>query len=209
MLCIIDPHSLRWIWQKCIHRLCISNYGEEQKEFLWFINVSFKVTPTSQWAFQVVQSVKNLPAMQEIQEMWVWSLGQEDPLEEGLATHFSILARKIPWTEEPGGLPSIGLQRVGHNWSNWATNQLLLNAYPRTETKTHLGCTALTNRLWALQNLCREGFCCCAQTILVETHVLTVDLDTTSSFATRQLCDIRGVISPSWTSVSSHLKHRS
>ena len=147
MLCIIDPHSLRWIWQKCIHRLYISNYGEEQKESLWFINVSFKVTPTSQWTSQVVQSVKNLPAMQEMQEMWVWSLGQEDLLEEGMATHFSTLARKIPWTEEPNGLRSIGSQRVGHNWSNWATNQLLPSAYPRTETKTHLECTALTNRL--------------------------------------------------------------
>ena len=44
--------------------------------------------------------------------MWVHSLGQEDPLEEGMATHSSILAWEIPWTEEPGGLQSIGLQRV-------------------------------------------------------------------------------------------------
>ena len=42
--------------------------------------------------------------MQEMQETWVWSLGQEDPLEEGMATHSNILAWKIPWTEEPGGL---------------------------------------------------------------------------------------------------------
>ena len=48
--------------------------------------------------------VKNIPAMQEIQEMWVQSLGQEDPLEEGMATHSSILAWRFPWTEEPGGL---------------------------------------------------------------------------------------------------------
>ena len=48
--------------------------------------------------------VKNLPAVQETQEMWVQSLGQEDPLEEEVATHSSILAWKIPWTEEPGGL---------------------------------------------------------------------------------------------------------
>ena len=47
--------------------------------------------------------------------MWVWSLGQEDPLEEELATHSSILAWKIPWTEEPGGIQSMGLQRVGHD----------------------------------------------------------------------------------------------
>ena len=48
--------------------------------------------------------------MQEMQQMWVWSPGQEDSVEEGMATHSSILAGKIPWTEEPGGLQSIGLQ---------------------------------------------------------------------------------------------------
>ena len=56
--------------------------------------------------------IKNLPTMQEPQEMWVQSLGQEDPPEEGTATHFSILAWRISWKEEPGGLQSIGLQRV-------------------------------------------------------------------------------------------------
>ena len=55
----------------------------------------------------VAQTVKNLPAMQET---WVWSLGQEDPLEEEMATCSSILAWRIPWTEEPGGLQSMGLQ---------------------------------------------------------------------------------------------------
>ena len=54
--------------------------------------------------------VKNLPAMQET---WVQSLGQEDPLEEGMATNSNILAWRIPWTEEPGRLQSIGSQRVG------------------------------------------------------------------------------------------------
>ena len=56
--------------------------------------------------------VKNLPAMQEI---WVQSLGLEDPLEKERATHSNILAWKIPWTEEPDRLQSVGLQRVGHN----------------------------------------------------------------------------------------------
>ena len=55
--------------------------------------------------------VKNPPAMQDSQEMQVQSLGQEDPLEEGMATHSSILAWKIPRTEEPGKLQSIGLER--------------------------------------------------------------------------------------------------
>ena len=56
--------------------------------------------------------VKNPPAMQETQEMWVQSLSLEDLLEEGMATHFSILAWRIPQTEEPGRLQSMGLQRV-------------------------------------------------------------------------------------------------
>ena len=56
--------------------------------------------------------VKNLPAKQETQ---VQSLGQEDTLEKGMATHSMIFAQKIPWTEEPGGLQSMGSQRVGRN----------------------------------------------------------------------------------------------
>ena len=66
------------------------------------------------WASLVAQMVKTLPAMQEIR---VQSLRLEDPLEKEMATHSSILAWKIPWTEEPGGLQSIGSQRVRHNWA--------------------------------------------------------------------------------------------
>ena len=60
----------------------------------------------------MVQMVKNLPAMQET---LVQSLGLEDPLEKGMATHSSILAWRIPGAEEPGGLPSMGSHRVGHD----------------------------------------------------------------------------------------------
>ena len=56
------------------------------------------------------------PLMQEMQEKWVWSLGQEDPLEEGMATHSNILAWKIPWTEEPGGLQFMGSQWIRRDW---------------------------------------------------------------------------------------------
>ena len=63
-------------------------------------------------AYLVAQTVKNLPAMLET---WVRSLGQEDPQEKGMATHSSILDWRIPWTEELGGLQSMGLQRVGHD----------------------------------------------------------------------------------------------
>ena len=59
----------------------------------------------------VAQTVKNLPAVQETQ---VQSLGQEDPLEKGMATQSSVLAWKIPWTEEPGSLLYTGLQRIRH-----------------------------------------------------------------------------------------------
>ena len=60
----------------------------------------------------VAQTVKNPPA---ILETWVRSLGWEDPLEKGMATHSSILAWRIPWTEEPGGLQCTGSQKVGHD----------------------------------------------------------------------------------------------
>ena len=64
------------------------------------------------WASLMSEMVKNLPAMWETQ---VESLGQEDPMEREMATHSSVLASEIPWTEQPGGLQSLGLQRVGHN----------------------------------------------------------------------------------------------
>ena len=80
---------------------------QQQKAKLWY----------SVGAFLVAQMIKNLPAMQET---WVLSLGWEDPLAKGMATYSSILVQKIPWREEPGGLQSMGLHRVGHNWSNLA-----------------------------------------------------------------------------------------
>ena len=62
--------------------------------------------------FSSGSAVKNLPAKQET---WVRPLGQEDPLENEMATHFSVLAWEIPWTEEPDRLQSMGSQRVGHD----------------------------------------------------------------------------------------------
>ena len=61
----------------------------------------------------VAQMVKKLPTMRET---WLWSLSREDLLEKGLATHSSILAWRIPWTEEPGGLQTVGSQRVRYDW---------------------------------------------------------------------------------------------
>ena len=66
------------------------------------------------WASLVAQLVKHLSTMRETQ---VWSLGREDPLEKEMATQTSILAWKIPWTEDPGRLQFMGLQRVRHDWA--------------------------------------------------------------------------------------------
>ena len=72
------------------------------------------------WSSQVALLVKNLPANAgEVRDAGQ-SLGGEDPLEEAMATHSSILAWEIPWTEKPGGVQSIGSHRVGHDWSNLA-----------------------------------------------------------------------------------------
>ena len=76
--------------------------------------------------------VKNLPAVQEIP---VQSLGLDDPLEKEMATHSSILAWKISWTEEPGELQSTGSQRVRHNW---ATNTYLLSQIRAFSKEQHL-----------------------------------------------------------------------
>ena len=63
----------------------------------------------------MIQEVKNPPTMQETQETRVQSLDEEDPLEEGMAAHSSILAWRIPWTEQPGELQSVASQRVRHD----------------------------------------------------------------------------------------------
>ena len=70
------------------------------------------------WGSLVAQLVKNLPA---VQETWVRSLGGEDPLEVEMETHCRILTWRIPRTEEPGGLQSMGSQRVRHNWDTTNT----------------------------------------------------------------------------------------
>ena len=87
------------------------------------------------WVSLVAQPVKNLPAMQET---WVWSLVQKDALEKGMVTRSSILTQRIPWTEQPDGLQSLGSQRVGHDsvtnththmWTTWSQLLLLKNEF--------------------------------------------------------------------------------
>ena len=79
-----------------------------------FGNLCFSTNFISSWVALVAQKVKHLPA---VQETWVRSLGQRDPLEKEMATHSSTLVWKIPWTEEPGRLQFMGSQRVSHDWA--------------------------------------------------------------------------------------------
>ena len=80
--------------------------------------------------------VKTSPAMLKT---LVQSLGWEDPLEKETATHSSILAWRIPWTEEPGGLQSMGLRRVGHDWiTNTFTGDTILLSAPEQSTTVHV-----------------------------------------------------------------------
>ena len=72
--------------------------------------------------------------------MWVWSLGGEDPLEEFMATHSSVLAWRIPWTEEPGRLQSIGSQSFGHDWSDLARMHAWSHSFVHSSIDEHLGC---------------------------------------------------------------------
>ena len=104
-----------------------------QKEFclvsdspfnLGFIIIVFIVV-VHEWDSQVALGIKNFLPMQEAQETRVWSVGQADPLEEGTAIHSSILAGRIPWTEESGGLQSVWLQRAGHDWAQHSTVGIL------------------------------------------------------------------------------------
>ena len=74
--------------------------------------------------------------MQETREMHVQALGQEDPLEEEMATHSRILAWRIPWTEEPGGLQSMGWQRVRHELSDLACMHWTLEKWTRTSDES-------------------------------------------------------------------------
>jgi len=89
----------------------------------------------------VAQMVKNLPAIQETQFR---SLGRDGPLEKGKATHSSILAWRIPWTEEPGGPQSAGLHRVGHDERLTHTHTVTpCLAFWRITKLFHSGCTSL------------------------------------------------------------------
>ena len=118
-LCYQNPTSLQspaslFLWEAFV--------GHSQLGLRWYkqalgLPAWFVTWFASTWASLVDQIVKNPPAMQET---WVWSLGWEDPLENEMETHSSILAWSIPWTEEPGWLHSTELHRIGHGWRDLA-----------------------------------------------------------------------------------------
>ena len=107
--------------------------------------------------------------MQETQEAWVWSLGQEDPLEEGMATHSSVLAWRNPWTEEPGGPQSLGSQRAGHIsvWAHTPTNPMFVHEWtlhPPTATLSHSWCVP------GLGSILPESACLVGATLVLNRH---------------------------------------
>ena len=116
------------LWKSCTRRVRVNlsihkKYRQQRKQVKWHHSDSISrtkngtsyihMTSCFNRASLVAQMVKHLPAMWETR---VQSLGWEDPLEKEMATHSSTLAWKIPWTEEPGRLHSMGSQRVGHDW---------------------------------------------------------------------------------------------
>ena len=116
---IVSPFlTAGWLWAVLEHWLRREVYDQVWRKAF------FPCSNSAQYSFiqqifssvsLVAQTVKNLPAMQE---NWVRSLGQKDPLEKGMANHSSILAWRIPWTEEPDGLQSMGSQR-SWTWLRW------------------------------------------------------------------------------------------
>ena len=97
------------------------------------------------WSSLVAQMVKNPPAMQET---WIQSLGPEDPLEKGMATHSSVLAWRIPWTEEPHQLQSMDLQRVGHYWAAEHTHSPLNTTRFRENVTDHCKLYSAVESVW-------------------------------------------------------------
>ena len=102
------------------------------------------------WNFPSGSVVKNPLAMQET---WVWFLDQEDPLEDGIATHYSTLPRKIQWTKKPGWLQSMGSQRIGHDWAteNACTDLQIWVAYMRMDSLCKLAESMMDAQLWKKQ----------------------------------------------------------
>ena len=105
----VNSRSWCWTgWPGVLRFMGLQRVGHDWATDLIWSEQTYRVSQVAQWYSS------HLP----MQETWVQLLGQEDPMEKEMTTHSSILAWKIPWTEEPGGLQSMGSQRVRHNWMN-------------------------------------------------------------------------------------------
>ena len=115
----LQLYHLRIVWSwaslsKLVPQQNWTSKRNQEEGFVWICSQILLYDFKAHALPLVAQRFKHLPVMWETQ---VRSLGQEDPLEKEMATHSSILAWRIPWTEEPGGLQSMGSQRVGHDWA--------------------------------------------------------------------------------------------
>ena len=113
----LSPSNGHFKWGPSSHGKAFqtNSHGEEESTIR---EMMIWILPFIPHGFPGGSMVKNLPAVQETPETWVWSLHWEDPLEEEMATHSSIFTWRIPWAEEPGGLQFLGLQRVRHDWAH-------------------------------------------------------------------------------------------
>ena len=149
----------------CYIFLIIKIYGNEffprthidvQNPFQLFLSVQFQYfmcVPCHVWDSLVAQRVKSLP---EMQETWVRSLGQEDPLEKKMAIHSSTIAWKVPWTEKPGRLQSMGLKKVRHDWATSLSQSLMTTKILIVAIKKKM---IIINLYWVVttgQVLCRN-----------------------------------------------------
>ena len=127
--CWMKSFPSRLLKEEVTVQICWNYHTEKTDLQVWPIRKEAELKNRGKmvrWASQMAQWVKNLPVMRETQEIWVPSLGWEDPLEQEMATHSNILAWKIPWTEEPG-LHSKGPQRIRHDW---VTKQVRQDRHP-------------------------------------------------------------------------------
>ena len=140
---------------KSIHSTKSQGCSDPLDKMVPYWHITYKCPPvylkssSDHLASLVAQRLKCLPAMQETR---LRSLSQEDPLEKEMATHSSILAWRIPWREEPGGLQSMGSQRVGHSWANSLTHSL-------TQCECYLNsCQNMSNSSTAFWNFLESLF---------------------------------------------------
>ena len=150
----------------------------------------------------VAQTVKRLPTMWETR---VWSLGREDPLEKEMATHSSTLAWKIPWTEEPGMLQSMGSQRVGHEWTT--SLSFFLHQIPGDQRWFHNSVFCFYWSIVAIQHY--FSFCCtkvnqfCMHMCLVAQSCLTLCHPMDCSLPGSSVREISQTSILEWVAISS------